>query len=296
MVAEIQPVQIKHPVQEVGDHTRAFHPSEITYQQQAKVSSFKTVVLPLGQVHDLPVGYAPQAIKNNQLDALDDKPLTLTYGICVKGANKTNSPSKQEVKSNSLPQGSITEGCYQAQKSKPLERLWKDKAQRDPPALNDAAHSQHLLLLGNTQDTPQQQLEDRVHPPVTERTGSYRKQLMELLPPPLEMDQNATLEGSCLSSVPPSSFSGYACKGLSEGHRMGQWGAWNSFACHPLGFPMTDDITQASEGWKGESASFGATSDTSDSTQENELLTGLFRDLELKLQWDHGADEPTAIY
>nr|XP_056703734.1 interleukin-22 receptor subunit alpha-1 [Euleptes europaea] len=312
MDPEMKPEQMNQRLQEVLEHRTVFDLPERVYQQQAQRASIQRTAAPTGQVDDtVTIGYAPQVTQNNTPHTLDNKRSTLTYGVCVEGtsrANKTNSSANQLTKSDSV-RGFISNGHTRAQKQKQNERgLWGDLAQKEPVLeLGKAEETQQQQLLqGDAQGTPQQfpyLLQDRVPAVLGQRTGSYKQQPVAFLPSALETSQITTSEGdSPLSSILNSLFPVCASNGLSQDPSLlGQWAAWDSLTwTHsqraPSRSPATDCFSRASEGLKSEAGPLSNAPESSDSLQDNMLLPGLFRDLELKLQWDHGPDENAAIY
>ncbi|XP_061452058.1 interleukin-22 receptor subunit alpha-1 isoform X2 [Rhineura floridana] len=295
LVPEKQPAQISQHLLGALEHQELFSLTETVYQQQAKAPSFQTIAQPASGAGDLPVGYTPQVVQKNPPCTLGDSPSTLTYGICFEGTNKANSPAKQAMKLDSLVEGSLSNKHYKVQKPEQIKReLWEKNPQQVLPAFV-LGNAEGMLLQEDTQDVLQplpSLLEERVPARSGERTGSYRKHPAELLPSVLENDQNAMSEGGAvLSTPPPSLFSHPACSSHTQDHNPGQWTAWHSLAWtdnqwQPLGFQTTDCITQARQGLKNDPGSLDTNPDTLDSAQNNGLFTGLFRDLELKLQWD----------
>ncbi|XP_048355208.1 interleukin-22 receptor subunit alpha-1 [Sphaerodactylus townsendi] len=293
MDPEMKPEQINQCLQEVLEHQMVFDLPERVYQEQTKMAPIQHIAAPIGQVDDAStIGYAPQVIQNNPPHTLDHKRSTLTYGVCVEGtshANNTNSSPNQKTKIDSVSEGFISN----VQKQNPSEMgLWGNLAQKELE-LEQAEETQQQLLQEDAQGRTQQLpslLQERVPTILGERTESYKQQPLEFLPPALKISQIAPSEGdSPLSPIPNSLFS--VCASDSFSQDPGLLGQWAPSSC-----PMTDCLSQASKGLKSEPEPLTDTSESLDSLQDNMLLPGLFRDLELKLQWDHGLDENEAIY
>ncbi|XP_054855828.1 interleukin-22 receptor subunit alpha-1 [Eublepharis macularius] len=312
MDPEMKPEQIIQHLQEVLEHQKVFDLPERVYQQQAAMASIHCVATPIGQADKaITIGYAPQVTQNKPPHTLDDKRSTLTYGICVEGtshSNKINSSTSNMTKSDSVVEGSIGNGHTKVQKGKQHKRgLWESLAQKKPaPELERAEEIQQLLLQGDTKGRPQQLpsfLQERVPTILGERTGSYNKQQpVEFLPPTMEISQQATSDGDPpLSSMPNSLFSLCSSNNCSQDPSPGQWVAWDSLAWTNSQWPSSrfqvkECLSQASEGLKNEPKPLScATPESLVLTQDNMLLPGLFRDLELKLQWDYEQDENTAV-
>ncbi|XP_044274738.1 interleukin-22 receptor subunit alpha-1 [Varanus komodoensis] len=288
---EIQPMQVSQHLLDALEPQKSLSWTETVYQQQAKTTLFQTTPQPVSQADDLPVGYAPQVARSNPPRALGDSPATLTYGMCVDGTScvsKTTSPPNPVMKLDSSLGASIRNAPYKVQKPEQSEReLWEGRTQRQPAMVWEDAQ---LLLLQEDAPTIAQQL---LWAPATadERAGSYRKQAVQLPPATSELSQSTILEGGPLCpALPPPSVSPCDRSSLLQDHNLRQWAAWESFAWtdnQHLGVQMSDCTAQAS---------FGTGPDTVDSAPNDELFTGLFRDLELKLQWDDGSDETPAVY
>ncbi|XP_034976033.2 interleukin-22 receptor subunit alpha-1 [Zootoca vivipara] len=266
---------------------------ETAYQKQANAPLFQTIARP--------VGYTPQMSKNKP--PCTQGPSPLTYGVCFEGTSSTkaNSSANQARKLGSLAEGSLSSERYKAQMPEQIKReLWGNKPPQMPvPVLGDAERIQCLLLQEDMQDMPQllpPLLEERVPATTGEETGSYRKQPAELQPSAVEFNQNAISGGNLLSSMPPSLFSHRTCSSLIQDQNPGQWVAWDLPAWtnpqhQPLGFPVSDSITQVSNGLENKPGFLGTNPDTLDSAHSNGLFTSMFRDLELKVQWDQAPEE-----
>ncbi|KAL8220583.1 UNVERIFIED_CONTAM: hypothetical protein K2H54_049888 [Gekko kuhli] len=308
----MKPGQINQHLQEVLEHQIVFNLPNRVYQQQAKVASIQCVAAPIGQADDAgTVGYSPQVIQNSTPHTLDNKRSNLTYGVCVEGtshANKTNSSPNQMKKSDSVGEGLIGSGHTKVQKQRQDKRgLWGNLVQNESVLeLEKADETQQLLLLQkDAQGRPQQfpsLLQERVAAILGERTGSYKQQPVELLPSALPVSQKATSEGeSPLSSIPNSSFPVCASNNFSQDPSLlGQWAEWDSLVWTdskwtPSRFQLADCFSRASKGLKSEPKPLSAIPGSLDSSQDNMLLPDLFRDVELKLQWDHGPDENGAM-
>lgn len=290
-----KPVQLtieKHQAQ-ITQHQGVFSLTETAYQKQANAPLFQTIAQ-----HE---GYTPQMTKNNP--PCTQGPSPLTYGVCFEGTSSTkaNSSANQVRKLDSLAEGSLSSEHYKAQPPEQIKReLWGNKPQQMPvPVLGDAERTQCLLLQEVMQDMPQllpPLLEEKVPATRGNKTGSYREQPAELLPSAVEFDQNAISDGNLLSSVPPSLFSNRTCSSIIQDQNPGQWVAWDLTAWtnpqhQPLGLPVSDCITQESKGLENKPGFIGTNPDTLDSAHSNGLFTSLFRDLELKVQWDQASEE-----
>uniref|UniRef100_A0A8D0HFD7 Tissue factor n=1 Tax=Sphenodon punctatus TaxID=8508 RepID=A0A8D0HFD7_SPHPU len=86
---EVPLSQINIHLQQALEQSNLFSLSATAYQQQAKVMSFQ----PINQADGLPMSYAPQLAKNSLPCVIEERPLTLTYGVCVDGTSciKTHS-------------------------------------------------------------------------------------------------------------------------------------------------------------------------------------------------------------
>ncbi|XP_028594687.2 interleukin-22 receptor subunit alpha-1 [Podarcis muralis] len=290
-----KPVQLtieKHQAQ-ITQHQGVFSLTETAYQKQANAPLFQTIAQ-----HE---GYTPQMAKNNP--PCTQGPSPLTYGVCFEGTSSTkaNSSANQVRKLDSLAEVSLSSEHYKAQPPEQIKReLWGNKPQQMPvPVLGDAERTQCLLLQEDMQDMPQllpPLLEERVPATRGNKTGSYREQPAELQPSAVDFDQNAVSDGNLLSSVPPSLFSHRTCSSLIQDQNPGQWVAWDLTAWtnpqhQPLGLPVSDCITQVSKGLENKPGFLGTNPDTLDSAHSNGLFTSLFRDLELKVQWDQASEE-----
>ncbi|XP_060114480.1 interleukin-22 receptor subunit alpha-1 [Heteronotia binoei] len=309
MDPEIKPEQINQQLQEVLEHQMVFNWPDRIYQQQAKVASVHCVAAPIAQAGDADaVGYAPQAIQNSTPHTLDNRRSTFTYGVCVDGtsrANRTNASPNQRTKSDSVSEDLVGIRHTKVSKQRQDESsLWGNLVQKEPMlVLEKADETQQLLLQEDTQDRPQQfpsLLHERVPAILGERTGNYKQQPVEFLPSALAVSSVATSE-SPLSSMPNSLFSVCASNNFSQDPSLlGECATWDSLAWTnsqwPLSrFQVTDCFSQTSVGLESEPKPLHTTTESSDLLQDNMLLPGLFRDLDLKLQWDHGPDENAAI-
>ncbi|XP_077193733.1 interleukin-22 receptor subunit alpha-1 [Paroedura picta] len=300
MDPEMKPEQINQHLQEVLEHQTVFNLPDRVYQQQAQVAlPVQCVAAPTGQAEDVgTTSYAPQAIQKSTPHTLDDRRSTLTYGVCVESASRTNK-TNQRTKPDSVGEDLVGSGHTKARKRRQTERgLGGILVPKEPMLeLEKAGETQQLLL---QEDIPQQfpsLLQERVHAALGGRTGSYKQQSLGFSPSAL-----APSEGeSPLSSIPNSLFSICGSNNFSQDPSLsGQWAAWDSLAWTDRQWPLsrsqrTDYFSRASEGLKSDPELLSATPELSDSPQENMLLPGLFRDLELKLQWDHGPDENASI-
>lgn len=290
--------EISHYIQGVPENQKLFKPTATSCQQQSKMPPFQPLAQPL---NGLSVGYAPQVIKNSRLRILGDNPSTLTYGLCVEGANHK---ANQGIKRNSL----ISNRHYKAQKP---ERTNKELQETTTPqeeglGVETSPQIQHLPLQEDSKGPPQEspRLLGEWRPITVDRSGgSYRKQA-EVLPPSSEVGQNAILEGGdslLLTVSPPPLFAHSSCNNLPQDHSTGQppafsLSAWtdNFLPSNSFGFQITDCVAQESWGLKNEPQTSDIPPNILDTHRVNGPFPSLFRDLELKLQWDGSPEEDAA--
>ncbi|XP_066467086.1 interleukin-22 receptor subunit alpha-1-like [Tiliqua scincoides] len=306
---ETQLAQINQHLQGVLEHPTSSTLPETSYRQQAKVAPFKPLAHPQNQADRLPMGYTPQVVKSNPSCRLDNNLSTSTYGVCVEGAgstDKTNLPPNEGLRLESLVEVPITDGHYRAQKPPQIETgLCRYRTQRVPAVVKrDSEQIKQQLFEEISQNMPQRLpylLQEGAPTALGEGPGSYRKKTMELPPCILETTQNAISEDHhLLPSMSQSLLEHCACDTLSQDHSMGQrhaaWDScsWTDSQWQPSGFQMTDHITQTSKVSKNEIKPHNA--DTLDFALDNGLFIDLFRDLELKVQWDQETDEKAGVY
>ncbi|KAK9394767.1 interleukin-22 receptor subunit alpha-1 [Crotalus adamanteus] len=285
--------EISHYIQGMPENQKLFRPTVTAYQQQSKTPPFQPLAQPL---NGLPVGYAPQVIKNSRLRILGDNPSTLTYGLCVEGASH---------KANHCL---ISNGRYKAQKP---ERTNKELPETTIPqeeglGVETSPQIQHLPLQEDSKGPPQEspRLLGEWKPITVDRSGgSYRKQA-EVLPSSSEVGQNAILEGAdslLLTVSPPPLFAHSSCNNLPQDHSAGQLpafglSAWidNFLHSNSLGFQITDCLAQESWGLKNEPQTLDIPPNILDTHQLNGPFPSLFSGLELKLQWDGSPEEEVA--
>lgn len=267
---------------------------ETSYRQQTKAASFQPLAHPQTQADDPLVGYAPQVVKNNPTYRLDHTPSSSTYGICVEGAgsvHNTGFPPNQGLRLESLVEAPVGDGQSRAQKPTQVERGWCEERTQVAPTLGPANAGQT-----QQQNMPQQLpycLQEWVPITLDEGPGSYRKQAVELSPSTLETAQDAITEDQHLLPAMPQAFlEHFACNNGSQDHSLGpQHVPWDSFAWtdrqwQPSGIQTTGPLTPTSKGLTREIESRPV--DSLDFAPDNGQFTGLLRDLELKVLWDHG--------
>ncbi|KAM6428690.1 interleukin-22 receptor subunit alpha-1 [Liasis olivaceus] len=296
---EVHSAEVSHHIRGMPEDQKLFNPTEIAYQQQSKISPFQSPA----QCSDLAVGYAPQVIKNSRLRTLRLNPSTLTYGLCIEGASHK---ANQVIKLDSF----VSNGHYEAQRPERTNQEFQEtKIQQEAGLVVETIPQiQHFPLQEDSKGLPQESpclLGEWIPATAGGRTGSYRKQA-ELPPSSLEAGQNAILDGGdslLLTDPPPPLFSPSSCNNLPQGHSTGQQPTFNLLAWtdnflhpNPFGFQITDYLAQGNQGLKSEPQSSDIAPNTQDSNQINRPLPSLFRDLELKLQWDHGPEENAATF
>uniref|UniRef100_A0A8D0DQ44 Interleukin 22 receptor subunit alpha 1 n=1 Tax=Salvator merianae TaxID=96440 RepID=A0A8D0DQ44_SALMN len=289
LVAEKQTAQICQQIVASQEPQRPLNRAETVYQQQAKMPSLQAIDQPVNQAADLPrQGYAPQVVTNHLPEVLDDRPITVQYGICFEGTKKATS---------------VVNVQFKGQKPEQVKRLLENKTQWEQAGVQDnVKQTQPLLLQGDIQDGPQQfptLLEEMVPVTAAESTGSYRKQPMKLSPSMLGVNQASILQGDLIPTTTPL-CSPWSCHNFAQDDYRGQQSAWDAFAWTAnqeghLRLQATGYASQANHGLKSEPEPLQTAPDALDSVQSNGLFTDFFRDLELKLQWDHGSKENAVI-
>ncbi|XP_042295149.1 interleukin-22 receptor subunit alpha-1 isoform X2 [Sceloporus undulatus] len=307
---QITPQVSHHLLGTLEEHHKLFGLTETAYQEQAKLPSSRSITQPAVPADHLPGGYAPQIVKPNPPDTTDANPSTLTYGLCIQGTsciNKMNSPPKQAMEPDSCVENTANSGPYKAQKPEEVKSgWWMNKAEQETENAEQLhqENDQDTMTSQNRATQPNQDTNDTLlEESVGEGTGSYRKQPVELLPSSLEISQDTILEADPLLPfrTQPLLLQG-THPNVCQDHRTGQWVGWDSLAWtasqwQPFGCQMTDCANPASQGLETKPDSLGrAIPNAMDSAQNSRPFTDLFRDLGLKIQWDHEADENAALY
>ncbi|XP_074832159.1 interleukin-22 receptor subunit alpha-1 [Carettochelys insculpta] len=280
------------------------------YRQQTEVLAFQPIKQPVSQVDGFPSAYMPQIAQENTPCATKNKPLALTYGVCVESLTCIRSQPDQMLpdacperfaSDKTKPSGErFCEENYKEQRPKLAEReLWESSDADVRGSSSSRGQAQQLMLQTGCEDIklpmPQQSLSQ------LPKGGNYRGQTAGLLPLPSSMTVDTKspsevgpppslpllLTSVCIGDDPPEERSSgqlVLLKSLSQPKTEQQ----------PLDFQMTNGLPAAREpGYLGLNTSELHASGPS---QHNDLFfTQLFRDLDLKLQWEHGQDENTLM-
>nr|XP_060640250.1 interleukin-22 receptor subunit alpha-1 [Anolis sagrei ordinatus] len=268
-------------LEELEKHQKVF-----AYQEQTKLPFFEDVTQSVAPADHLPVSYAPQTVKSHPTCVIDGNPSTSTYGLCVQGTGCANKLSSQRATEPVSCVGDTTNnGIYKAQNPEQLQRRqWMNQANKDPTLMQENVEPQR-----DDQDVVPSQCLSLVERSVPVSTGSYRKQPMDLLQATPKNVPNAPIGVDSISYSQPLFLKGAQ---HSHNHSIRQWEDWESFTENTsrwssFGLQTTDCANKGSE---TEPESFSV-ADALDTAPNSGLFAGLFKDLDLKIQWDHGPEE-----
>ncbi|XP_024059401.1 interleukin-22 receptor subunit alpha-1 isoform X1 [Terrapene carolina triunguis] len=296
--------------------TSLFHLQKTSYQQQANVLAFQPIIQPVSQADGFPSAYAPQIAQENLPCMLNKKPLALTYGVCIESPrciNRRNSQPDQMLQDISperfvsgklkteTPGERYCDENYKEQRPKLVERgLWESRDTDMTGSVFSMGPAQQLMLQTDCEEAklhmPQQSLS------LLKEGGNYRWQMAGLLPllSSLTVDTNSVSE----DGLPPSSSSPLlksvcTCDDLPGECSTGQLMSLDALSYpenkrKPPDFQTTDVLPAAREPGCLELNAIAP--HASSSIQNTDMLfTMLFRDLDLKVQWEHGQNENTLM-
>ncbi|XP_062818546.1 interleukin-22 receptor subunit alpha-1 [Anolis carolinensis] len=261
---------------ELEKHQKVFALTNSIYQEQAKLPFFEDISQPVAPADHLPASYAPQTVKHRPICVTDGNPSASTYGLCIQGTSCANKVSSQRAADPVSCAGDAINGIYKAQNP---EQRWMNKANEEPTLMQENVEPQR-----DNQDVMPSQRSSLPEG----MTGSYRKQPMDLLQATPRNVPNATIGIDSVSYSQPL----FLPAQLSHNHSAKQWDGWESFAENTIrwssfGLQTTDC---ANKGSKTEPESVSV-ADALDTAPNSGLFAGLFKDLDLKIQWDHGTEE-----
>ncbi|XP_071432927.1 interleukin-22 receptor subunit alpha-1 [Pithys albifrons albifrons] len=298
-VPEVQLSQISQHLDQALEPPWALCAPQTGYQQQAEVPAVPLPPQPPCRDIVAPAGYAPQGTPCAPRTALP-----LTYGLCGQGSdheNKNVQPeralkevSPERFVDGKLPKQVLGETCshWNYREQQPKVALWRSRDRTEPgPCQGGPGQTELLLLKGdgqeNTERVPQLSLS------LLEQGGCYRQQAAEL-PLLLSAVKAATDYVSEDELVPPlpaplllSLRTGTDLPGEGSSER---WLLPGLFS-HPadqgqLPEPADTGLLPAAGGLSCTDLSLSPHTVTASGHDTGTALTMLFKDLDLRVQWD----------
>uniref|UniRef100_A0A8B9PS65 Fibronectin type-III domain-containing protein n=1 Tax=Apteryx owenii TaxID=8824 RepID=A0A8B9PS65_APTOW len=315
LIPEAQLPQISQSLDKTLDPQRSFCPPETVYQQQASVPAFQPPAQPRCLESTSPPGYAPQIAEQSVPCAVSSETLPPNYGVCGEGTDLVDKRKLQpnqtlkEVSPDCFVGGKLViqmlgKSCshWNYKEQRPELSLWKSSDTRESVLLQEIpGQTQQLLLQPDG-------VKSEVHipqPPLSllEQGSCYRQQRAEPLPllSSVKVDRDSVPEDESLSSL-SAAFLLSVCTGnnLPGEHNTEWWMSLDSFAHseNKLQFPETQKIEMltAAKELNCTKLNNAVSQDTISDQDSGIPLTMLFKDINLKVQWDQGMDENTEIY
>ncbi|XP_064254623.1 interleukin-22 receptor subunit alpha-1 [Passer domesticus] len=292
----IPEVQLAQMSQHLG---WALEPRQLScpYQQQVDVPAPQLPPEPCQEEMAAPItAYTPQRAEQSPAAAPGSPSLALTYGLCVEGTDRS-SPPAQRLKESSphrpedgeLRTHGLAKSCghWDYKEQQPEVALWKSRDRLESVVIQGSPGQSRLLLQSEGLQDPERV--SRLSLSLLEAGGCYRQQAaLPLLLPAGKAAPGHAAEEELLAPLLLSVRTGSAFPAQRHGE---QW-LLPEPSPHPAGtvqLPGTaaGEMPPAAEGLgcSGLRVSPGQDTDTP--------LTMLFRDLDLKVQWD---EESTEFY
>ncbi|XP_019367952.1 PREDICTED: interleukin-22 receptor subunit alpha-1 isoform X3 [Gavialis gangeticus] len=287
------------------EQPHSFGSPETTYQQQAKMSASQ----PIAQLPDWAGDFPSKRVTEDNLPCkTKNKPLALTYGVCLEDTNQTVkdvSPERFVCGKFILqtPSRTSSKETYREKSPELVEKtLWESNDIRGPAfLLGSTGQAQQLQFQMNREEAelyaPQLPLS------LLEGGGGYRQQTVELLPllSSMTMDTNSVPETGSLVPLPsPFPLSVGTCDDLPGEDSTPRKMLLDSLShsedkLPPPDFQTTYVLRTAKQ--SGGTDLSSTVTQASGSAQDSDMsLTMFFRDLDLKLQWECALDENTLVY
>ncbi|XP_010170251.1 interleukin-22 receptor subunit alpha-1 [Antrostomus carolinensis] len=312
-IPEVQLPQISQHLDRALEPPWSFHPPETAYQQQRDVLTFQLPTQPPCLASTAPTGYAPQIAEQSIPPAAASKTLPLTYGVCVKGtdhADKKNLQPNQmlkEVSPDSFVGGKLIsqmlgKSCshWNYKEQRPDLALWNSSDPRESVLLEGSPRQTQQLLLqtdGMESKVPVSQL------PLSllEQGGCYRQQTAELplLLSSVKADTDYVPEDESLSRLSAALLLSVGPRNNFSGENTTE--RWKlpdslSYSANKLQFPETEEMGMltAIKELSCTKLNNVVSQDTISDRDNGTPLTMLFKDLDLKVQWDQ--EENTEFY
>ncbi|XP_014461186.1 interleukin-22 receptor subunit alpha-1 isoform X2 [Alligator mississippiensis] len=285
------------------EQPHSFGSPETAYQQQAKMSASQ----PIAQLPDWAGDFPSKRVTEDSLPCkTKNRPLAPTYGVCLEDTNQTMkdvSPERFVCGKfiTQTPSRTSSKETYREQSPALVEKtLWESNDIRGPAfLLGSTGQAQQLQFQVNRDKAelyaPQLPLS------LLEGGGGYRQQTVELLPllSSMTLDTNFVPEtGTLLPLSSPCHHSVGTCDLPGEDSALRKM-RLDSLSHSEDKPPPPDLQTTYVLRTAKESACTDLSStatQASGSAQNSDMsLTMFFRDLDLKLQWEHAFDENTLV-
>ncbi|XP_025953841.2 interleukin-22 receptor subunit alpha-1 [Dromaius novaehollandiae] len=314
LIPEVQLPQISQRLDKALNPQPSFCPPETIYQQQASVPAFQLPAQPHCLASTAP-GYAPQIAEQSVPCAAPGETLPLNYGVCVEGTDCVDKKKLQpnqtlkEVSPDCFVDGKLViqtlgKGCshWNYKEQRPELSLWESSDTREAALLQESpGQTQQLLLQPDG-------VKSKVHIPqlplsLLEQGSCYRQQRAELLPllSSVKIDRDSVPEDEPLSPLSAALLLSVCTDNSLPGeHNTEWWMSLDSFSHseNKLQFPETQEtemLTEANE-LKCTKLNNAMSQDTISDRDSGIPITMLFKDINLKVQWEQGMDENTEIY
>ncbi|XP_009646862.1 interleukin-22 receptor subunit alpha-1 [Egretta garzetta] len=311
LTPEVQLPQISQHLDRALEPPWPLHPSETAYQQQTDVSTFQLPTQP--PCLATPTGYAPQIVEKSVPTATTSKILPLTYGICVEGTDPVGKKNLQpnqmlkEVSPDSFVGGKLItqmlgKSCshWNYKEQRPNLALWNSSDTRESPFLQGSpGQTQHLLLQADGMES--KVYVSQISLSLLEQGGCYRQQTAELplLWSSVKVDTDCAPENESLLPLSATLlFSVGNGTNFPGENNTERWMLPDSslHSANKLQFPETQEtemLTAAKE-LSCTKLKNVVSQDTIADWDNGTPLPTLFKDLDLKVQWDE--DENIECY
>ncbi|KAM8796009.1 interleukin-22 receptor subunit alpha-1 [Eudromia elegans] len=311
---EVQLPQLSQHFDKALDPQRSFRLPETIYQQQAGVAALPLSMQPLCSTSPSPPAYAPQTAPQSVPCAASSCTLPPNYSMCVEGTSQDDKKLQpnhmlKEVSPDYFVGGKLVIPSlgknwshWDYKEQRPEVSLWESSDMGAPALLQEGPGQKGQLLLQAGTGT------GKVHIPqrplsVLQHGGCYRHQSAELLPllSSVKVNRHSGPEEESLPSLSTGFLlSVLTGSSLPEEHDTKWWMSPDSFS-HPenkLQFPETQEteMETAAEELNCTKLSNAVSQDTSSDQDSGVSFTTLFKDIDLKVQWEEGMDENTEIY
>ncbi|XP_041871644.1 interleukin-22 receptor subunit alpha-1 [Corvus kubaryi] len=303
-IPEVQLAQMSQHLDWAPEPPRPFCP----YQQQANVPAFQLPPQPSQVEITALTGYTPQTAAQSIPAATSSTSEPLTYGVCVEGTDHANRSSQQDQRLKEVSPDHSVHGKLQTQglgkscshwdykEQQPKVALWKSRDRLESVLFQGSPGQTQLLLQSDGLESPE--CVSQLSLSLLEQGGCYRQQA-EL---PLLLSAG-TAEADC---VPEDELLAPLSATLLLSVRTGndfpgenhpeQWMLPESFL-HPANkvqLPETAGMEMFPAAKELSCTELSVSPDSSSGRDRGTPLTMLFKDLDLKVQWDE--DDNTEFY